>query len=258
MAHAFLLTNSYNKDMNLTGKTILVTGGSRGIGNALAAKLAEEGAKLILIVRTEIQLKSFISKHGDEHKYFVCDLENKEAVSNLVDKMKAQVKELNILVNVAGIGIYKNLDETTAQDWEKSFSLNVTAPFLLTHGLLPILSNTRNSMVLNIGSGAGTIPMRGRSAYCATKFALRGWTLSLAEEYESKNPKFYLITLGSTITNFGGMTIEEKEKEHTRGRAYFPVEWVANKLVEILKNEDRQTETILYPGDFGFGTWKKP
>jgi len=258
MAHAFLSINSYNKDMNLKGKTILVTGGSSGIGNALAAKLADEGAKLILIARTETQLKRFISQRGDEHKYFICDLENKEAVGNLVGQIKAEVKELSILVNVAGIGIYKNFDETTVHDWVKSFSLNVTSPFLLTHWLLPTLSNTKNSIVLNIGSGAGTIPMRGRSTYCATKFALRGWTLSLAEEYESKNPKFYLITLGSTITNFGGMTIEEKENEHARGKAYFPVEWVANKLVEILKNDDRQIETILYPGDFGFGTWKKP
>mgnify|MGYP001601099232 CR=1 FL=1 len=244
--------------MNLKNKTILLTGGSGGIGNTLAKKLAEEKAKLILVARTESELKNFISKYGDEHKYFVCDLENKEEVKNLVSQIKALTKGLDILVNVAGIGIYKNFDETTTQDWDKSFALNVTAPFLLTRVLLPILSNTQGSLVLNIGSGAGTIPMRGRSTYCATKFALRGWTLSLAEEYENKNPQFYLITLGSTITNFGGVTIEEKEREHIKGKAYFPVDWVADKLVEILKGDKRQTETTLFPGDYGFGTWNKP
>jgi len=244
--------------MNLKNKTILVTGSSRGIGNALAKKLAEEKAKLILVARTETELKNFVSKYGDEHKYFVCDLENEEKVSNIVSKIKAEVKELDILVNVAGIGIYKKFDETTKQDWDKSFALNVTSPFLLTRGLLSVFLNRQDSLVLNIGSGAGMIPMRGRSAYCATKFALRGWTLSLAEEHKNKSPRFYLITLGSTITNFGDMTIEEKEREHARGKAYFPVDWVASKLVEILKDDKRQIETVIYPGEYGFGTWKKP
>ena len=93
--------------------------------------------------------------------------------------------------------------------------------------------------------------------YCATKFALRGWTLSLAEEFKEKFPRFFLITLGSTLTNFSGKSIEEKKKEMAVGRAYFPVEWVANKLVEIIKNDNRETETTLFPGDYGFGTWKK-
>lgn len=255
---SFLSKNGYNMNMDLTNKTILLTGGTKGIGNALAKKLITEKARLVLAARTETELKSFVSKYGGEHKYFVCDLESEEKVNNLVSQIKTEVKKLDILVNVAGTGIYKKFDESTKQDWNKSFSLNVTAPFLLTRGLLPILSNTQNSLVLNIGSGAGVIPMRGRSTYCATKFALRGWTLSLAEEYENNNPKFYLITLGSTITNFGGMTIEEKEREHAKGKAYFPVEWVANKLVEILKDDKRQIETVLYPGDHGFGVWKKP
>ena len=159
---------------------------------------------------------------------------------------------------MAGIGVYKNLQDVSFKDWADSFSINVTAPFLLTKNLLPLLQKAKDSFVLNIGSGAGTMPMRGRSAYCATKFALRGWTLSLAEEFQGKDPRFCLITLGSTITNFSGMTIEEKKKEHAKGKAYFPVEWVANKLVEIIKDDKRVIETTLYPGDFGFGVWKKP
>jgi short-subunit dehydrogenase len=258
MDRVVLLKIRYNKPMNLKGKTVLLTGGSRGIGNALAIKLAKENAKLLLIARTEPELRKFVSDYGSKHKYFVCDLENSKNVDKLISQIKSEVKDLDILINIAGVGIYRNFDQTTTQDWNKSFALNITAPFLITHGLLPFLSGSQESLVLNIGSGAGTIPMRVRSSYCATKFALRGWTLSLAEEYENKYPRFYLITLGSTITNFGGMTIEEKKREHAKGKAYFPVEWVANKLVEILKDDKRQTETILFPGDHGFGTWKKP
>lgn len=176
----------------------------------------------------------------------------------MTELIKKDFDNLDVLVNVAGIGVYKNLPDVSFEDWSNSFSINVTAPFLLTKNLLLLLQKAKDSLLLNIGSGTGTIPMRGRSTYCATKFALRGWTLSLAEEFETKNPRFCLITLGSTITNFSGMTIEEKEKEHAKGKAYFPVEWVANKLVEIIKDDNRQTEITLFPGDFGFGTWKKP
>ena len=244
--------------MNLKNKTILITGGSQGIGRALAERLAKEGVNLILVARSEDRLKEFIKKFGKQHHYYVCDLLDNKQVFQLAESIKKDFNNLDILINVAGIGVYKNLQDITFEDWVNSFSINVTAPFLLTKNLLSLLQKVKDSFVLNIGSGAGTMPMRGRSAYCATKFALRGWTLSLAEEFQGKDPRFCLITLGSTITNFSGMTIEEKKKEHAKGKAYFPVEWVANKLVEIIKDDKRVIETTLYPGDFGFGVWKKP
>lgn len=67
-----------------------------------------------------------------------------------------------------------------------------------------------------------------------------------------------MITLGSTKTTFAGKSIEEQDKKIANGEAIFPVEWVANKLVEIIKNPDRKYEIVLYPGDEGFGMWKKP
>lgn len=244
--------------MDLKRKTILITGGSRGIGRALAENLAREGAHLVLIARSEDRLKKFITQYGKEHRYYVCDLTDRGQVMKLTESVKKECPRLDILINIAGIGIYKNLENTSLSDWQSSFATNVAAPFMLTQGLLPLLQKTKDSFVLNIGSGAGTIPMRGRSMYCATKFAFRGWTLSLAEEFKDTSPRFFLITLGSTLTNFSGKSIEEKKKEMAAGRAYFPVEWVANKLVEILKDDTRDTEIVLFPGDFGFGKWKKP
>lgn len=243
---------------NLNNRTILVTGASRGIGRTLAEKLSDEGVRLILVARTEEKLKSFIKSHSDYHRYYVCDLADKKQTLSLVKIIKRDYKNIDVLINVAGIGIYKPFPYISGDEWDYSFALNVTAPFILTRELLPLLQVNSGSLVLNIGSGAGTIPMRGRSLYCATKFAMRGWTLSLAEEYQSDKPQFCLITLGSTLTGFGPMTIAEKEKEFKTGRAYFPVEWVVNKLVEIIKGDNRGEEIVLYPGDYGFGTWKKP
>jgi len=115
-----------------------------------------------------------------------------------------------------------------------------------------------NTLVLSIGSGAGVIPMRGRSIYCSTKYALRGLSLSFNEEYQDMNPSFCLITLGSTLTAFGPMSLEEKQTAANSGKAYFPVDWVANKLVEIINDTDREDEIVLYPSEHGFGDWKKP
>jgi len=170
----------------------------------------------------------------------------------LIAKIKSDYGQIDILINAAGIGTYKNLTELTLDDWDYSIALNLTAPFVLIKELLP------KSLVLTIGSGAGVIPMRGRSGYCASKFGLRGLMLSLAEEYKDQDPKFCLITLGSTLTNFGPLTLDQKLEKHKNGDAYFTTEWVANKLIEIIENDNREVEYVLYPGDFGFGTWKKP
>ena len=143
---------------------------------------------------------------------------------------------------------------------DASFAINVSAPFILTKELLPQLQKISNSLILNIGSGAGVIPMKNRSVYCTTKFALRGLSLSLSEEFKGKSPSFCLITLGSTLTSFGvgnALTLEEKREQNKKGSAYFTTEWLANKLIEIIKDDKRTPEVVLYPNNYGFGTWKK-
>ena len=129
---------------------------------------------------------------------------------------------------------------------------------MITKYFLPLLEKSDISLVLNIGSGAGVIPMKERSLYCATKFAVRGMTLSLAAEYENKKPHFCLITLGSVLTPFANVPLEEKIKKNKNGTAFFTPQWVATKLTEIMQDEKRKVEYILYPSDYGFGTWKKP
>ena len=159
---------------------------------------------------------------------------------------------------IASGRLYKQIEETSNDDWENSFKVNVSGPFYFIRDLLSSLKRMSDSFVLTIGSGAGTIPMRGRSAYCSSKFALRGLILSLDEELKDSAPHMCLITLGSTITNFGNKSIMQKTEEFKKGKAYFPVEWVVNKLIEIIENPKRDNEITLFPGDHGFGVWKKP
>lgn len=236
--------------MNLKDKVIVVTGASRGIGLELSKKLFAEGANLILISRskpTEILPNSY---------FIQADLTTEEGFLKIEEYLKST--KVDILCNVAGVGIYKTLDEVTLEEMDYSYKLNVMAPFRLTKLLLKQLQSSEIGLVLNIGSGAGTMPFKNRSAYCTTKYALRGLSLSLSVEFGESKPYFCHITLGSTKTTFGGKSIEEQEKKISEGNAIFPVEYVAGELVSIIKSGKWDPEIVLYPSEHGFGTWKKP
>lgn len=246
--------------MILKGKTAVVVGATGGIGREFVKNLDNEGANLILVSKTESELQNLLKLlKGTKHKYYVCDLSDQIETQKTSQRISEDNNEINILINCAGIGVYKPLVDLKIEDWERSFSINTTSVFLFLRGLISNLEKADKSLVLNVGSGAGVIPMSGRSVYCATKFALRGFTLSLAEEYERiGNPKFCLITLGSVLTSFGPMSFEAKKNEMEKGKAYFTPEWVGEKLIEIIKDDSREVEYTLYPGDYGFGEWNKP
>jgi len=222
-------------------KIAVVVGSTGGIGTELVGALELDEYKVL-----------GVSKSG----HIKCDLTNLKQIHSTITSINESVGQIDLLVNVAGIATYKNLIDVTDQDIRDAFMVNTIAPAIFIRELLPKM--TSDSLVLNIGSGAGTIPMRGRTIYCATKYALRGLSLSLNEEYKDKSPKFCLITLGSTLTSFGNMSIEKKKTEFAKGKAYFPVDFVINKLMEIIRNPNPDKEVVLFPGDYGFGEWKKP
>lgn len=224
-------------------KNAVVIGAKGGIGSSLVKALITNGFKVIAIARAGVEIS--------------CDLTSYEQIKKAIQEIKKSVDKIDLLVNAAGVATYKNLADVSNEEVQEAFMVNVIAPGIFIRELSPLMKH-KSSLVLNIGSGAGTTPMKGRIIYCATKYALRGLSLSLSEEYQDKYPKFCLITLGSTLTNFGPMTVEEKKREFEKGKAYFPVEWVINKLMEIIQDENRETEITLFPGDHGFGIWKKP
>lgn len=243
--------------MLLNNRIFLITGASGGIGSELSLRLTQEGAQLILVGRSEKRLREIVSQTGKSFTHCVCDFNNVDSIVDLCAKILGSFSVLDGLINAAGVGLYSPFENSSLDDLETMFKVNVTAPYLFTRHLFEALKKSSTSFVMNIGSGAGTIPMRNRSIYCASKFAIRGLSLSLAEEFDGRRPKFCLVTLGSTLTSFGGKSFEEKKKEFAKGQAYFPVEWVANRLTEIIKDDDRNKEITLFPGDYGFGVWKK-
>ena len=237
--------------INLKDKTILLTGASKGIGFGLSKLLDKEGANLILVGRN-FQIKSLKSKH----KYIEVDLTKMEDIAKLRKELANE--KIDILINMAGIGIYKPLEELTLEDFYYSQQINLMVPLLLIKAVLNDLEQSDIGLVLNIGSGAGTMPFKNRSAYCSSKFGLRGLSLSLSEEFADRKPEFSLVTLGSTMTTFGGKSIEEQNQNVNDWNAIFPVEYVAKELVKIIKDNNRGAEVVLYPSEHGFGDWQKP
>jgi len=189
--------------MDLHNKNIVITGTTGGIGRELVGLLDGEGATLILIARSEDELRNQAKDLKSECQYFACDFTNQKKVNVLARQISRKFKTIDVLINAAGIGVYKDLEEETLEEWNDSMNINVTSQFILIKNLIKNLQKPKSSLVLSIGSGAGVIPMAGRSIYCVSKFAVRGLTLSLAEEYKRSSVDFCLITLGSTLTSFG-------------------------------------------------------
>jgi 3-oxoacyl-[acyl-carrier protein] reductase len=237
--------------MKLLNKNIVITGSTGGIGRELVKNLDEEGVNLILISRSDDELQNLKKELKSNCEIFSGDFSDQNEIEVLSKKISKQFKTIDVLINAAGIGVYKPIEEETLKEWNNSMNINVTSQFILIKNLSKNLRKSKDSLVLSIGSGAGVIPMAGRSIYCTSKFAVRGLTLSLAEEYRRTSVDFCLITLGSTLTSFGPMSFDEKRTEMEKGKkAYFTPDWVAKKLISIIKDNDRRTEYTLFPSNY--------
>ena len=230
--------------MNLKDKIVVVTGATGGMGREIVKSLDNEGAKLVLISKTESELQNLLKTlAGKNNKYYVCDLSNEDETLKVAKEIANDFKTIDVLINAAGIGIYKPLEELTLDEWNLSIAINLNSVFIMTKELVKSLNNSTDSVVISLGSGMGVEPEPERSAYCTSKFALRGLMLTLAEEYKRfKNPKFCLFTLGSVLTSFGPMSMEEKKLSMESGKGYLTPDWVAKKLVEIIKLDNMEVE----------------
>lgn len=232
--------------MNLAQKRILITGASSGIGEAFAKEFAKRGAKLILVALDKEKTEKVIgSLEGEGHSAFSCDFSKPENILNLFDEITKISEDLDILINNAGIGIYNTIENIDPKDWFDSFNINVHAPFMLTKLFLPLLKKSESSLVINTGSQCGIEACFPRVAYNATKFALRGFSLTLSKEFENTNLKSVYYALSSVMTGFGPLSVEEKKSLQQQGKKYQTPEDVANYLADRIESDDLPPEIDL-------------
>jgi 3-oxoacyl-[acyl-carrier protein] reductase len=191
-----------NPNISISGQTAVITGGSRGIGAAIAARLADMGAETVILGRDRKALAAVVEQitgGGGLCRALTCDLES-EAEVQLVAR---QLPSPAILVNCAGIGLTgRPLVECTAADWERVINTNLRAVFYTVRAFAPAMVEAGGGHIINISSLAGKNPLAGGAIYAASKWGLNGLSYSLAEEMRTYNVRVSVICPGSVNTAF--------------------------------------------------------
>jgi len=198
----------------LDGQIAVVTGASRGIGAAIARKLASLGALTILTARDERQLERVarqITTAGGEAECRVCDLSVPEQIASFAQGVLKEHSRCDILVNNAGIGWFQGpLHTMPLAEWDSTIAINLRAPYLLLQAFAPAMIAARRGHIVNISSLAGRNPVPNAAAYAASKWGLNGMMISAAEELRQHQVRVSLIEPGSVRTEFGSGLSSEK------------------------------------------------
>jgi 3-oxoacyl-[acyl-carrier protein] reductase len=188
----------------LAGKVAIVTGASRGIGRAISVALAQETATIVLAARSIQQLQitaEQVTNAGGQARIVLVELTEEKSIRNLVQVTGEKLGRLDILVNNAGVTYSAPLDQTLTEDWQRCITINARAPFILCRESLPLLRKSQAAHIINIASVVGVKGYPLQSAYTASKHALRGMTISLAEELRGSNIRVHLLCPGGVDTD---------------------------------------------------------
>jgi NAD(P)-dependent dehydrogenase (short-subunit alcohol dehydrogenase family) len=184
----------------------MVVGASRGIGRATAEMFAGAGAQLVLASRSEaelFELESALERRWGAGALSVpADATRAEDVARLVSEAVARFGRVDKLVYTAGAGALKPFQETTEEEFERLFAVNVRGAFLLCQALLPLMEQQKRGHVVAVPGILGRVPMAQAAAYCASKYALTGMLKSLALEYKRAGVRFSLLHLGGVNSTF--------------------------------------------------------
>ena len=183
-------------------RTVLVTGASSGVGEAAARQFAAEGARVLLVARTASALDAIAKEIGEQASAIPTDVSDGEQVQALVDRVLHDVGDLHVLVNNAAFNHRGDFLDTDPTALAHVVDVNLKAPILLTRAFLPHLVKHAKANVVNVASIAGQVPLPGEATYSATKFGLRGFSMSIAEELRETSVRVSLISPGPIDTGF--------------------------------------------------------
>ena len=191
----------------LSDQVAVVTGAARGIGEAIALRLARMGATVVLTARDKARLekvKAAVEQQAGAAVVLPCDLTEVTSVAAFGRQVKEQFGRCDILVNNAGIGVLrKPLVDLPPEDWDQMMNTNLRAPYLMIRALAPLMIAARYGHIINISSLAGKNVLPDGAAYAASKWGLNGLTYSVAEELRQHNVRASVIAPGSVNTAFG-------------------------------------------------------
>lgn len=233
--------------MKLKGKLILLTGASGGIGQVIARRLAAQGARLILVGRSTQHLNSLARElHVLVNEGFIlqADITSRNGRENIRTALLALQEPLDVLINCAGVNMFGMLEDNDPEAIEQLITTNVTATILLTQLTLPFL-NKDSGRIVNIGSSFGSLGYPGFSAYCASKFALRGFSEALRRELSDSPIQVAHLAPRATNTSLNSDVVCAMNRE--LGTAMDEPDIVAAQLENMLLAKHMRDRNIGWP-----------
>ncbi|WP_246102257.1 2,3-dihydro-2,3-dihydroxybenzoate dehydrogenase [Streptomyces piniterrae] len=191
------------RESELSGRTALVTGAGRGIGEAVARLLAERGAHVVAVDRDAAGITALEANSSSGPARITArtvDITDRPAVDALVDEVERTVGPLDILVNVAGVLRTGSVVELTDQDWADTFAVNTTGVFQVCRAVARRMTARRSGSIITVGSNAAGVPRAGLAAYAASKAAATLFTKSLGLELARTGVRCNVVSPGSTNT----------------------------------------------------------
>jgi 3-oxoacyl-[acyl-carrier protein] reductase len=208
----------YSTEMNtgsptspaLDGTVALVTGGSKGIGFAIAKALVGAGASVVITGRHRRDLERAQTELGSRAFSVVADVRNPAEVTAAVREPVDRFGGLDVLVNNAGVGLFKNAADMSIADWQAVVDTNLSGVFYFCHAAIPHLRQRGGGWILNISSLAGKNPFAGGAAYCASKAGLNAFSEALMQEVRYDNIRVSYLMPGSVATGFSGRSAADR------------------------------------------------
>jgi 3-oxoacyl-[acyl-carrier protein] reductase len=219
-------------DKPLSGHVALITGASRGIGKAIAARLGRLGAALCICGREQSTLQSTASEFRlvtDGVLAHTADVTNPADISSLVQAAEEKLGPITMLVNNAGIGNpgFGSIQEKSESDWDHVLDTNLKSVFLVSRMVAPLMIQRRRGDIINISSLAGKNTFAGGAIYCASKWGLQGLSGCMAEDLRAFGIRVSVICPGSVFTDFSGRGPKDPTKVLTADDVAHAVAMVA-------------------------------
>lgn len=191
-------------DSNFNGKTVIITGGSAGVGAATARRFAAAGANLVLVARGRKNLEEIANelRKLTPVQIVSMDVTDNDACINLFKKVEFEFGSVHVLVNSAEYHKRGPLQTVSPPDLARMVDVNLKAPICLSRLAIPHLKKVDGAAIINVASLAGRVPTPGAATYSATKFGLRAFTFALAEELAGTDIKLAVVSPGPIHTGF--------------------------------------------------------
>jgi 3-oxoacyl-[acyl-carrier protein] reductase len=205
----------FSKKTPLSGGVALVSGGSRGIGRAIARRLASLGASVAICGRDRAALKESaeaLGTFGRSIFSLVADVTLPADVTSLVTKTEAALGPITVLVNNAGMGLFGPVHEKTEADWDHVLDTNLKSVFLVSRAVVPSMIRRGAGDIINISSLAGKNTFAGGGIYCASKWGVIGLSGCMAEDLRDHGIRVSVICPGSVATEFSGRAPKDSSK----------------------------------------------